>query len=221
MRAATAIAGCVWLAGWVVSLAGFKWQFLLLPSISAIFGAPTLLWLAIHAGPDFELKFGEAKSAPSSEIVSPEPKGPIDPEAYGISALNESYSSINAYARSGFRWGLFTFLLAAALTSGFIWLTASGVEKIGHTQIFPAAIFLIAPPYFISALIIFRSTLAFRRAASIHDKLLELQKTIIAIRYIEASSDAKKVIETTPTIAGLLSMQSTKEHGAASILKAS
>jgi hypothetical protein len=86
MRAATAIAGCAWLVGWVVSLAGFKWQFLLLPSISAIFGAPTLLWLAIHAGPDFELKFGETKPAPPPVTVSPELKGPIDPEAYGIKA---------------------------------------------------------------------------------------------------------------------------------------
>ena len=222
MRAATAGLGCLWLLGWIVSLAGFKWQFsALLPTVSAIFGAPTLLWLAIEAGPDFELTFAEQKTPSVPQVPAIEAKGPIDPESYGIDALNKSYTDLNAYARSGFRWGISAFLLSIVLTTGGMWLVSGRFERLGQMQVLPIAAFIIASPYLISVVLILRSTLLFRRASTVHDRLIELQKTIIAIKYIEASSEAKKVIEATPAIGGLLSLQSTKDDRVASILKAS
>ena len=74
MRAVTAISGLTWMLGWLASTSGYHWHFLLLPTMSALFVTPTLLWFAVVSGPDFRLAFGEAKT--------PAPPAPPPPNAY-------------------------------------------------------------------------------------------------------------------------------------------
>lgn len=194
-RVGTAVLGLVWIVGWLISVAGFKWQNSVLPTVSTVFVTPILLWMAVVSGPDFELKFGETKSPPKNESSQPDPKGPIDPEGFGVEALNRTYSSLEAYARSSFRWALFSALTGVGFAMGGEWLSINGTGKFQPSHIFPFVWMLSATCLLLGIVLVFRAIIIFRRAAAIHDKLLDLQRTIIAVKLAQKSKQAQSVIE--------------------------
>jgi len=184
MRVATVCLGLAWVVGWLLTTMGFKWHSVVFPSIATLFAAPTLLWLAVVSGPDFELAFAAPKTIEPKPEVS-KVKGLIDAESYGIEALNTSLTSAEGYGRSGFRWAVFCLL--TGITSGCVavWLanTRPLLAMREHTGTF---VWVACASFFVlSALFLIRSMLQFRRANSLQDKLLDLQKTLTAIRLVE------------------------------------
>jgi hypothetical protein len=193
MRAATAIVGLLWVIGWLASMGGFKWHVLYLPMMSTFFVTPTLLWLAVVSGPDFSLTFQEKKpDAPPPALPLPESKGVLDPEGYGIEALNRSFDSAECYGRSSFRWAMFA-LLAGIAFGGTAMFLSHGLFKIRDEYVQQIAALLAGTMFLICALLLLRAMFVFRRASTIHDKLLEMQKVITAIRFLERSKEASSV----------------------------
>jgi len=165
-----------------------------------IFVTPTLLWLAVVSGPEFELAFGETKTTEPQVLPPAQVKGLLDADTYGIEALNKSYVSTETYARSSFRWSLFALIAGMCIGSGNIWLilVRSELARSEHTSLF---IWIAASTMFLLCIIfVVRAMVLFRRASHIHDKLLELQKAITAIKLIDSKmpaieSDAALVIK--------------------------
>lgn len=205
MRAATVVTGLLWVVGWIISTAGYKWHFLLFPAMSTFFVTPTLLWLAVVSGPEFRLAFAEPKTPDPPGVSSTEVKTLLDAEGYGLEALNKSYISNEAYGRSAFRWALFALIAGIAAASGNMWLILFGAAKstLDHASLF---VWILAGTLFLLCVILLvRSMLIFRRTAAIHDKLLELQKAITAIKYLERSHEKPTSIDPSLVITKLLS----------------
>jgi hypothetical protein len=185
MRAATATLGIVWIFGWLATVSGFKSPFLLFPTVTAMFVTPTLLWLAVVSGPEFELAFGETKTTEPQVLPPTQVKGLLDADTYGIEALNKSYVSTETYARSSFRWSLFALIAGICVGSGNVWLIMVRPElaRSEHTALF---IWIAATTMFLLCVVfLVRAMFLFRRASQIHDKLLELQKAITAIKLLD------------------------------------
>lgn len=205
MRAATSVTGLLWVAGWLATSMGYKWHLLLLPAISTIFMTPTLLWFAVVSGPDFQLGFAEAKTPDSSVNPAIPVKSVLDPEGYGIEALDKSYVWTERYARSSFRWAMFSLIAGITVACGNGWLITSGsrISSQYHSSIF---IWIFAATFFVlSVIFLVRSMFLFRRAAIIHDRLLDLQRTLTAIKYLERSQNQSPGIDPSMVIAKLLS----------------
>jgi len=199
MRVATAVTGLLWVAGWIVSTAGFKWQIAALPAVSTFFVTPTLLWFAVVSGPEFSLAFEQPKT-PNPPV--PEPSAVLDPEGYGLEALNKSYVSTESYGRSSFRWAMFALVAGIVAACGNVWLTSSGIVSLGHGSLLISI--LVAALFLLCAILLFRSVVVFRRATVIHDKLLDLQKTITAMKFMERSHETPASIDPALVIAKLL-----------------
>jgi hypothetical protein len=204
MRAATAIIGILWMAGWVASTAGFKFHIVWFPAISAFFVTPTLLWLAVVSGPEFKLTFPEAKTPDSPVAPTTPAKGVLDPEGYGIEALDKSYVWTEGYARSSFRWSMFCLFTAIFVGAGNLWLLNIGSPFI--TRFYTATFVWVFAATLLLLCIIFvvRSMFLFRRAAGIHDRLLQLQKTITAIKYLERTHGGSASVDPSMVISSLL-----------------
>jgi uncharacterized membrane protein YhaH (DUF805 family) len=211
LRAATAVSGLAWMVGWIAVTAGFKLQSSILPTASIFFVTPTLLWLAVVSGPDFQLAFGESKAPPKSQEPSVDSKGPIDPEGYGIEALNKSYKSADAYGRSSFRWALFALLAGIAMASGSVWFAVNGTANISPAHVFPFIWILSGALFLLCVILLVRAMFAFRRATAIHDKLFDFQKAITAMKFLERSKEVK-ALDPSTVIAGLLSSRKTDER---------
>jgi hypothetical protein len=211
MRAATAVTGVLWVAGWLASMAGFKWQSSFFPTISTIFVTPTLLWFAVVSGSDFSLAFEKPKIPDPPKPPPVEVKGVLDAEGYGLEALNKSYDSAESYGRSSFRWAMFSLVVGVAVASGNAWLISFGGARfnIDHAALF--IWILSAMSFFLCTILLVRSMIVFRRATVIHDKLLDLQKTITVMKFLERSNDPRAVIDPSIVVARLLSPSGINE----------
>jgi hypothetical protein len=184
IRVATAIVGVLWMFGWLASLGGLNWHVTLLPTASMFFVTPTLLWLAVVSGPDFRVVFGETK-APAPKSDAQPAKGMLDPEGYGIESLNQRLVSTEAYARGGFRWSMFALIAGVAFgLAEILFSSGSFNAHIDHSQVLGLLI-VAGTMLLLSAILLLRSMMAFRRASAIQDKLLDMQKAITAIRCLE------------------------------------
>jgi hypothetical protein len=186
MRAVTAITGLLWVGCWIASTAGFKWNLTLFPAISTFFVTPTLLWFAVVSGPEFSLKFPEPKAPETKTVPTKELSGVLDPDGYGIEALNKTYLDIEKERRSSFGWAIFALLSTITLVSCNVWMLYFGASKIGHyvplmLWIFSSSLLLLSFAF------AFRSFSASRRSFAIHGRLCDLQKTLIMIKHIEKS----------------------------------
>ncbi|MGD0797959.1 MAG: hypothetical protein ABR910_09565 [Acidobacteriaceae bacterium] len=204
MRAATAITGVLWVGGWLASTAGFRWHIVWFPAISAVFVTPTLLWLAVVSGPEFKLTFPEAKTPDSPVAPTTAAKAVLDPEGYGIEALDKSYVWTEGYARSSFRWSMFSLFAAIFVGAANLWLITIGALFV--IRFYTATFIWVFAATLLLLCIIFivRSMFLFRRAASIHDRLLQLQKTITAIKYLERTQGGSASIDPSLVISSLL-----------------
>jgi hypothetical protein len=181
MRALTATVGLIWAIGWLASTAGFRWHFTWFPTISLVFMTPTLLWLAVVSGPDFGLKFKDP-DPPKTPVPPDGPDAVIDPEGFGVHALNKSYTLTEGYARCSFRWALVPLIAGTALY-GLGMLINSGVVKFGNGLFLNSLWVMTLIMFSVFALLILRTILMFLRAATLHDRLLDFQKGIISLRY--------------------------------------
>jgi len=204
LRASTAILGLVWILGYIATAAGFKWHNLIFPSISTFFVTPTLLWLAVVSGPDFQLVFPPPKTPDATVTQSVPPKGLLDPETYGIEALNNSFVSTEGYARSSFRWAITSFIAAFCGSGVNIWFRVYHPSALstGHEELFIWISSLSLALF--GLMLILRSILMFRRATVVQDKLLEFQKAITAIKYIEGAKNTQPAIDPAMVVANLL-----------------
>ncbi len=194
MRVATAVAGIIWMLGWLASTSGYHWHFVFLPAISALFVTPTLLWFAVVSGPEFGLAF-EEKKAPPLPATQPEKNAVLDPEGYGIDALNKSFVSTEACGRGSFRWAMFA-LIAGILFGCVDVLLSSGILRVSFDRALPVVIWtLVGTMFVLCVFLLVRSMLYFRRATAVQDKLLDFQKTITAIKYLERSKEAPPQID--------------------------
>jgi hypothetical protein len=171
-------------------MGGFNWHFALLPTASMFFVTPTLLWLAVVSGPEFRLVFGESKPAippPAPTAMPTKASALLDPEGYGIEALNARLVSTESYARSSFRWSMFSLITGIAF--GLVEVTlSSGLFKahMDHSQT-TVVMILSGTMSLLSALLLLWSMIYSRRASAIQDKLLEMQKVLAAIRFLETA----------------------------------
>ncbi|WP_260736441.1 hypothetical protein [Tunturiibacter lichenicola] len=211
MRATTAVTGLLWMAGWIASMAGYKWHFLLFPAVSTIFVTPTLLWLAVVSGPDFRLTFAEPKTPDPPSVSSAEVKGVLDVEGYGLEALNKSYIFTEAYGRSGFRWSMCALIAGIAVACGNVWLVSSGAATTSFVHASPFIWIFAATLFLLCVILLVRSMLIFRRSTVIHDRLLELQKTITAVKYLERSKETPALIDPSLVFAKLLSSSANSD----------
>jgi hypothetical protein len=201
MRAATAVVGLLWVVGWLATMGGFKWHLGYLPAMSTFFVTPTLLWFAVVSGPDFRLAFGETKPSvpPPPPTPSPESKGILD----GVEALNKTFVSTEGYARSSFRWAIFALIAGIAFGCAAVFLSYD-VVKIGIDHIPLAASVLAGTMFVICGLLLLRAMLVFRRASVVLDKLLDLQKVMTAIRFLERSKDVPVSVDPSFVVTKLL-----------------
>ncbi|MBB5343921.1 hypothetical protein [Tunturibacter empetritectus] len=204
MRTLTAAVGILWVLGWLATSAGYKWHSLVFPSISTFFVTPTLLWLAVVSGPDFQLAFGPAKTAEPAVVVPPALKGLLDVDTYGIEALNKSYASTESYARSSFRWSILSLVAGIGVGSANVWLANMRPDLAvrEHTGMF----IWVAVSTFLGLCSIFlvRSMFLFRRASRIHDRLLELRRALTVIKLIEGNSVVAATLDAGAIISRLL-----------------
>jgi hypothetical protein len=191
LRAATAIVGLVWVAGWIASTAGFKPHLVWFPAVTSIFVTPTLLWLAVVSGPDFKLVFGSPEAPKTPVLKAPAIEGPLDAQNFGIEALNAHLLRTEAYARNSFRWSISCLIGGMVAGSARFWPVAYRPDA-GQNNLLlliTGALFLIA------VLMLVRSMMKSHRAMKLHDELLELQKALTAINFIEKVGLAQASIE--------------------------
>jgi hypothetical protein len=201
--------------GYVASMCGFKFHVAVLPAISMFFMAPTLLWLAVVSGPDFRLAFPEPKPASPPPPPPPEARGLVDPEGYGIEALNKSFVSAETYGKSSFRWAILSFFLFITSGCGAI-LFSSGAVKSGIDSPIAAIVcigFSIAM-FLNCGMFLVRSVVVFRRASRIQDKLLEFQKAITALKFIERTKEKSVSVDPRTVITNLLSPSRSESSAA-------
>lgn len=98
------------------------------------------------------------------------------------------------------------FCLFAAIFVGAanLWLISNGSPFV--TQFYTATFIWVFAATLLLLCIIFivRSMFLFRRAASIHDRLLQLQKTITAIKYLERTQGGSASVDPSVVISSLL-----------------
>lgn len=203
MRAATAVVGIVWLMGWILGLAGYKWHFTILPAVSALFVSPTLLWCAVVSGPDFQLTF-PAPKPDATAVTTSEPKVPLEPEAAAIAALNSLYDTTEKYARSSSRWAIITLIAALALGSFNVWLMLKRPDLATgeHTTIFIWS--FVALLGSIAIYFLLRSALKFRESARLRGRLFRLQEVLASLSRIEKNPELRGIVDGTKILGGLL-----------------
>lgn len=98
------------------------------------------------------------------------------------------------------------FCLFAAIFVGAanLWPISNGSPFV--TQFYTATFIWVFAATLLLLCIIFivRSMFLFRRAASIHDRLLQLQKTITAIKYLERTQGGSASVDPSVVISSLL-----------------
>jgi hypothetical protein len=203
MRAATAVVGVVWLIGWILGLAGYKWHFTILPAVSALFVSPTLLWCAVVSGPDFQLTF-PAPKPDATAVTTSEPKVPLEPEAAAIAALNSLYDTTEKYARTSSRWAIITVIAALALGSFNVWLMLKrpDIATGEHTTIFIWSFVSLLGAIAIYFLV--RSALKFRESARLRARLFRLQEVLASLSRIEKNPELRGIVDGTKILNGLL-----------------
>ena len=187
MRAATAILGLVWMFGWLLSFGGFKWSFALLPAVSAWFVSPVLLWMAVVSGPDHSLTFAPPK-APDPPAAPALPAGKnslLNPEDSGMEALNSTCSAVRNQAKGAYQG--FLFFLITGMGVSLVNLILLGMHAAfihyGHAWLY---VWATAGVFFLLSMIqLVRSAMLERRTSRLEDKLIALQGTVTALKFIE------------------------------------
>jgi hypothetical protein len=150
------------------------------------------------------LAFGENKT-PAPPAPPPNTNAVLDPEGYGIEALNKSFISTEVCGRGSFRWAMFALIAGLAFGSVGVMLS-TGALKIGVDHALLVAIWSVSGTmYLLSAILLLRSMLYFRRTAEIHDRLLDLQKTITAIKFLERTKEGSVSVDPAFVLTKLLS----------------
>jgi hypothetical protein len=206
-RTATAILGLVWVVGWIASTAGFKPHLVWFPTVSAIFVAPTLLWLAVVSGPNFKLVFGPAETPKAPSTGPPLIVGPLDAQNFGIESLNAYLLATESYGKKSFRWSMLCLIGGIVSASTRFWPSSyrPGPEQSDLIWLITAGLFLI------SSLMLVRSMMMSGRAMKLHDQLLELQKTITAMKFIEKVGTEDASIEPAVILEKLLGSTKTSD----------
>lgn len=187
MRAATAILGLVWMFGWLLSLGGFKWSFALLPALSALFVSPVLLWMAVVSGPDHSLTFAPPKSPdpPAAPALPAEKSSLLNLEDFGIDGLNSTCSAVRSQAKGAYQGFLFFLITGMSVSMANLIFLGTHVSFIyyGHAWLY---VWAAAAAFFLLSIIqLVRSALLERRTSRLEDKLIELQGTVTALKFLE------------------------------------
>ncbi len=203
MRSATAILGVVWMFGWLLSFGGFKWTSSLLPTIGGWFVSPVLLWMAVVSGANHSLTFAPPKAPdPPTAPALPEAKSKLlNPEEFGIEGLNSICNATREQAKGAYRGFLFCLITGICVSTAYLLLLGANASFISyrHVSLYvwaAAGLFL-----FLSVVQLLRSILLEKRTSRLEDKMVELQSTITALKFIErnpgsitASIDSTTVI---------------------------
>ena len=203
MRAVTAILGLAWILGWLLSLGGFKWHFTIMPAFAAWFVSPVLLWMAVVSGPDHSLTFAPPKAPdpPATPALPAETGSLLNPEDFGMNGLNTTCTVARNQAKGAYK--AFLAFLLTGISVGMANLIFLGTHVsfvyYGHAWLYvwaTAAAFVL-----LSLIQLVRSVLLERRTSRLEDKLIVLQGTVTALKFIErnpssttAAIDAATVI---------------------------
>ena len=205
MRAATAIIGLVWMFGWLLSYGGFKWSFALLPALSAWFVSPVLLWMAVVSGPDHSLTFAPPKTADPSEApaLTAGKSSLLNPEDFGLEGLNSACSAVREQARGAYQGFLFFVITGMSVSMANLILLKTHVPLIYYGRAWLYVWITTAVFFLLSIIQLIRSVLLERRTSRLEDKLIELQGTVTALKFLElnpgsttAAIDSATVITT-------------------------
>lgn len=187
MRGATAILGLVWMFGWLLSFGGFKWSFALLPALSAWFVSPVLLWMAVVSGPDHSVTFALPKTPdpPAAPALPAGNNSLINPEDFGIDALNSTCSAVRNQAKGAYQGFLFFLITGMSVSMANLILLGTHVSFIYYEHAWLYVWATAAAFFLLSVIQLVRSALLERRTSRLEDKLIKLQGTITALKFLE------------------------------------